>query len=251
MPNSRQVENAQKLSAIAYQVENYNTGQLKDNNDETTPKNMIFLESKTDITGMTAAAYRDVETGEIYIAYTGTNPNGSIQGIVQGVQDISTDATIGLSRENVQVPAAISFYEDIKAKYRGSNLIITGHSLGGGLANTVNVWAKGEHTSITFNAAPLGHLSENAVIFIDKSNFTNYRTQEDPITALGGYNKFIDGPIDAFIEENYPGGLTNIGHGGHSDILGNTYKWSAIDPQVKLEDNKIAADEKMKGVKKS
>lgn len=67
MPNSRQVETAQKLSAIAYQVENNNTSQSKDKNNARVPENMVFLESRTDITGMTAAAYRDVETGEIYI----------------------------------------------------------------------------------------------------------------------------------------------------------------------------------------
>ncbi len=86
-------------------------------------------------TGLYARAYRNNATGEIVIAFRGTNTT-----ISEGtLQDWATNLSAGLGIPNGQVAQAMQFYPSIKAQY-GSNISFTGHSLGGGIASLMAVF---------------------------------------------------------------------------------------------------------------
>lgn len=157
-----------------------------------------IVAAKHTATGMTAVAYKDNKSGEIIIAYCGTNPSRD------SIADIYTDVTIATDVVQLQTDDAVAFYIEVKSNNPGSSLIITGHSLGGGLANEVNVRAGGENKSITYNAAPLSRVGRISTLWLNKTNFTNYRTDQDPLTSLG---QILPGA--------YPNGLKTIGYGGH------------------------------------
>ncbi|MBB3227117.1 hypothetical protein FHW69_001718 [Luteibacter sp. Sphag1AF] len=103
-------------------------------------------------TGFQATAYRREDTGEVVIAYRGTEFDR------EPVHDGGVDAGMVLTGFNAQAPDAIAFTEKVmeKAKFlaetRGQPLdvTVTGHSLGGTLAeiNASRFHLKGE----TFNA---------------------------------------------------------------------------------------------------
>lgn len=237
MPTSNQIETARTISSLAYRVENYNLGKGK---SPKSPEGLVFLESVTTKTGMTAVAYKDEVSGEIYIGYTGTNPSK------QPFRDIGTDATIAVALENAQIPAAFTFYEKIVEKYPDEKIILTGHSLGGGNSNGVNTLSGGKNLSITFNAAPLGHFSAVKSTFINKGNFYNYRTSGDPLTVVGGSNPLTP-TILQVLETAYPGGLTTVGPGGHNAIidLDTQFDWWVEDSEVAKLDHKKQANQEV------
>jgi hypothetical protein len=119
-------------------------------------KNIIFVPQgwtelpdnpDSSITSFAARAYRNNATGEIVIAFRGTNTT-----ITDGtIQDWETNITAGLGIPNGQVAQAMSFYESIKATY-GSNISFTGHSLGGGIASLMAVFFDKQAT--VFDEAP-------------------------------------------------------------------------------------------------
>ena len=74
-----------------------------------------------------AFAYRNISTGQVAIAYRGTN----------GMGDIPADWNILTGSWNTQFGAAAKFAADIKNTY-GNNILVTGHSLGGTMAGIVS-----------------------------------------------------------------------------------------------------------------
>ena len=75
-------------------------------------------------TGFSAGVYRNRETNEIVIAYTGTN-------------DIPVDVvswSAAIASLAPQTFYAMAYYLGFKAAYPEANITFTGHSLGGGLA---------------------------------------------------------------------------------------------------------------------
>lgn len=117
------------------------------------PEKLEYLEDTYDEkTGTSATAFRDKDTGEIILSYTGTN-------LESGWKEIYKDAVksdigeIGFGLGSTHYEPAYEFYEKIREKY-GDNIILTGHSLGGNVAQRVALQYNVQKT-IIYNPAPL------------------------------------------------------------------------------------------------
>ncbi|MFU2181760.1 hypothetical protein ACM0P9_05745 [Streptococcus pluranimalium] len=113
------------------------------------PTHLEYLDSTYDNkTGTSGTAFLDKNTGEVIIAYTGTNKDGN------AVQDIiGADLSgIGMGIGGHYQPA-FDFYEKIRGQY-GDNITLTGHSLGGNVAQRVALEYNVDNT-VVYNSAPL------------------------------------------------------------------------------------------------
>lgn len=90
-------------------------------------------------TGFRAAVYQD-DKGDYVLAFKGTS----------GLNDWKADATQALGLNTAQYDQAVALATKAKAAF-GNNLVLTGHSLGGGLASTASVITN--TPAVTFNAA--------------------------------------------------------------------------------------------------
>ena len=114
------------------------------------PENLEYLRDFYDKdTGSSGTAFKDKDTGEVILAYTGTNPNND-----KWNDAVKTDiGRIALGLGNGHVDPARKFYEEIRAEY-GDDIILTGHSLGGNLAQWIALHYNVQKT-IIYNPAPL------------------------------------------------------------------------------------------------
>ena len=89
-----------------------------------------------------AAAFQNAE-GEIVIAYRGTDGDNGIYDVDHNgkgvdkdflLEHLETNGRIACGIPGEQFKLAEEFYRDIKRKYEASSITLTGHSLGGGLA---------------------------------------------------------------------------------------------------------------------
>lgn len=113
------------------------------------PSNLEYIDDFYDpSTGTSGTAFKDKTTGKVVVSYTGTNPDGEF--IKDGVTDIySIGLGFGYHYDN-----AYTFYEKMAEKYGAENLILTGHSLGGNVAQRVALKYNARMT-IVYNPAPL------------------------------------------------------------------------------------------------
>lgn len=133
------------------------------------PEKLEYLEDTYDeTTGTSATAFRDKDTGEIILSYTGTNLES---GLKESYKDaIKTDiGEIGLGLDSTHYEPAYKFYEKIREKY-GDNIILTGHSLGGNVAQRVALQYNVQKT-IIYNPAPLyvplEHLTARVALLVN------------------------------------------------------------------------------------
>ena len=173
------------------------------------PSNMDYLEDMYDPeTGTSATAFRNKDTGELILAYTGTNFQSEF--LKDGAVDVTEVVTAG---EEHYKPA-FEFYERVRAKY-GNNIVLTGHSLGGNIAQRVALEYNVQKT-VVYNSAPLyvfevselhkfGTLDpmqvERAVKEQERieeleKNYTGetirIRSESDPVSGVGGKNLGIE-----------------------------------------------------------
>ena len=132
-----------KVVAEAQRLRNYNI-----------PSNMEYLEDMYDPkTGTSGTAFRNKETGEVILAYTGTN----LSFRPEVLKDAGTDFNEVIIAGGEHYKPAYEFYERVRAKY-GNNVILTGHSLGGNIAQRVALEYNVQKT-VVYNSAPL-YISE-------------------------------------------------------------------------------------------
>ncbi|NLQ38727.1 hypothetical protein [Streptococcus mutans] len=83
------------------------------------PSNLDYIDSFRDAsTGTSGTAFKDKKTGEVIVAYTGTNLNVD-------KQDVMTDgASIGLG-VGYHYDSAYQFYDKMAAKYGSANITLT------------------------------------------------------------------------------------------------------------------------------
>ena len=113
-------------------------------------------------TGSSGTAFKDKDTGEVILAYTGTNLDND-----KWNDAVKTDfGRIALGLGDGHVDPARKFYEEIRAEY-GDDIILTGHSLGGNLAQWIALHYNVQKT-IIYNPAPLHISSDNIVDVVDK-----------------------------------------------------------------------------------
>ena len=126
-----------KVVAEAQRLRNYNI-----------PSNMEYLEDMHDSgTGTSGTVFRNRDTGEIILAYTGTNFQSEL--LKDGITDFTEVLTVGGSHYK----PAFEFYEHVRAKY-GNNIVLTGHSLGGNIAQRVALEYNVPKT-VVYNSAPI------------------------------------------------------------------------------------------------
>ena len=113
------------------------------------PNNLEYIDDFYDASvGTSGTAFKDKNTGKVVVSYTGTNPSGDYG------MDISTDVySIGRGL-GYHYDTAYTFYEMMTEKYGADNLILTGHSLGGNVAQRVALKYNARMT-IVYNPAPL------------------------------------------------------------------------------------------------
>ncbi len=112
------------------------------------PPNLQYLDDfHDDSTGTSGTAFLDKDSGEVIIAYTGTNPSADI------AKDVATDAGGIIMALGNHCDEAFKFYERIRQRY-GDNITLTGHSLGGNVAQMVALEYNAPRT-VVYNSAPL------------------------------------------------------------------------------------------------
>ncbi|AXQ77814.1 DUF2974 domain-containing protein [Streptococcus chenjunshii] len=119
-------------------------------NGQVIPPHLIYLSDFYDEkTGTSGTAFKDRFTDKVLIAYTGTNTDGN------DLQDaLGADVMgIGLARGQHYQPA-YDFYDKIANQYGSDIIVITGHSLGGNIAQRVAL-KKNASETVVYNAAPL------------------------------------------------------------------------------------------------
>ena len=157
------------------------------------PFNFEYLSSFRDPdTGTSGVAFKDETSGKTIIAFTGTNPDSDL------VNDaIKTDGLSIAFGTGHHYDSAYQFYEDVLKKngLNPEDVILTGHSLGGNVAQRVALKYNAPET-IVYNAAPL-YISASlstfsakniAAIESDKASFTGnitrITTQQDPLNNI-------------------------------------------------------------------
>ena len=170
-----------KVVAEAQRLRNY-----------TMPSNLEYLEDMYNSeTGTSGTAFRNKDTGEVILAFTGTNFQSEF------LKDVGTDINeINFPVLDHCIPA-FEFYERVRAKY-GNNIVLTGHSLGGSIAQRVALEYNVQKT-VVYNSAPLYvndarkiGLSYGELLTIDEleKKYTGetirIRSEDDIVSKIGG-----------------------------------------------------------------
>lgn len=177
---------------IAGSNDNKILGDVKRDINSTYPEKLEYLDDFYDKdTGSSGTAFKDKDTGEVILAYTGTNFKSNLWN-----DGIKTDiGRIGLGLGDGHVNPARKFYEKIRAEY-GDDIILTGHSLGGNLAQWIALYYNVQKT-IIYNPAPLHISSDNIVNVLDKL------TKDTIIRTFGSLEpaKFVSRQLQPIQEE--------------------------------------------------
>ena len=157
------------------------------------PLNFTYLSSFRDPDiGTSGVAFKDTNSGKTIIAFTGTNLESD--SINDAVMTDGLSIAFGTGRH---YDSAYQFYEDVLKKngLNPEDVILTGHSLGGNVAQRVALKYNAPET-IVYNAAPL-YISASLSIFSAKNiaaiesdkasftgNITRITTQQDPLNNI-------------------------------------------------------------------
>ena len=197
-------------SNLTYQVENVRVH----DSEETEPKKLLDkVDSRKEIpsnleyiddfydpsTGTSGTAFKDKTTGKVVVSYTGTNPDGDF--IKDGLTDIySIGRGFGYHYDN-----AYTFYEKMAEKYGAENLILTGHSLGGNVAQRVALKYNARMT-IVYNPAPL------------YVKLTSLKDDERVVKNIQDIEKEMESFTGRVLRINTEGDFLQ-----HSDLVGGVY----------------------------
>ena len=124
------------------------------------PEEINYVSSFYDVsTGSSGALFENTNEGNYILSYTGTNFYFDRQ------KDMYADVVGICLGQAEHMLSCYRFYTRMKKKY-GDNIILTGHSLGGSIAQRVAIEYDVQQ-SIVFNAAPI-YLVGGIDIFMDK-----------------------------------------------------------------------------------
>jgi|SRR5579872_2313202 len=127
--------------------------------------------------GFDAALYKNNDTGAMVIAYRGTEPTK--------LNDWGADLKQAAGFQSDQYDQSVKLAERVKATYPDEDVEITGHSLGGGLAQVAS--ASTGYPATTFNAAGVNDKTFDRYD-TDQSDVesTNYTVQGEALTTAQG-----------------------------------------------------------------
>lgn len=162
-------------------------------------KYSVFGYKDDPVTGFHATAYQNVATGEIIIAYRGTDPDWRNHARTT-VQDAMVDLVMVKEQANTQKSAADAFTKAMidKAQQLGiskDHIFLAGHSLGGTLVE-IEAWEFGLR-GITVNA--FGAVDLEYGVPRGGGQVTNYVMAGDPVSA--GSHHFGEVKVLASVED--------------------------------------------------
>ena len=218
-----------KVVAEAQRLRNYNI-----------PSNMEYLEDMYDPkTGTSGTAFRNKDTGEVILAYTGTN----LSFRPEVLKDAGTDFNEVIIAGGEHYKPAYEFYERVRAKY-GNNIVLTGHSLGGNIAQRVALEYNVQKT-VVYNSAPL-YISE-----VSKGS-TGYDKEAPDIEERKRINEaYEEQEKIKELEKKYTGETIRIrsesdpvsGIGGKNLGIQYTVKNGGDHPMITIVDSEVAMTE--------
>lgn len=157
------------------------------------PHNFTYLSSFRDPEiGTSGVAFKDETSGKTIIAFTGTNPDSDF--VNDAIKTDGLSIAFGMGHH---YDSAYQFYEDVLKKngLNPEDVILTGHSLGGNVAQRVALKYNAPET-IVYNAAPL-YIPAGLSIFSAKNiaaierdkasftgNITRITTKQDPLNNI-------------------------------------------------------------------
>lgn len=218
-----------KVVAEAQRLRNYNI-----------PSNMEYLEDMYDPkTGTSGTAFRNKDTGEVILAYTGTN----LSFRPEVLKDAGTDFNEVIIAGGEHYKPAYEFYERVRAKY-GNNIVLTGHSLGGNIAQRVALEYNVQKT-VVYNSAPL-YISE-----VSKES-TGYDKEAPDIVERKRINEaYEEQEKIKELEKKYTGETIRIRSesdklsvvGGKNLGIQYTVKDGGVHPMINIINSEIAMTE--------
>lgn len=203
-------------------------------------------------TGASATLFYDQESDKMILAYTGTNLTNDADNDARKM-----DFEGIMFQGGFQYPPALEMYDSAIAKSGGREIILTGHSLGGALAQFVAM-LRNVRTTVTYDPAPVNSLGKKKTFNVEindeygelidvkrynlqeaEKNFTgriqNIKSNNDPLTLIGyelGTSTYY-GEMDTI--------FTNVGH----DMLpfGKNKNFYARVGEILSQENSYALNE--------
>ena len=139
--------------------------------------------------GFGARLTRSTDGGKTVVAFRGSNAPGEDE---HWMQDWVVDAHQGGGGTPMQYVYGEEVLAAVRAAFPSSRIVVTGHSLGGGIAAyaTIRLADPGKISCVTFNAAGISSVSLLALPrdTLDRSakTISNIRSKGDPVSAIPG-----------------------------------------------------------------
>jgi hypothetical protein len=216
------------------------------------PTNLEYIDDFYDpSTGTSGTAFKDKTTGKVVVSYTGTNPDGDI-----GIDILTDIASIGLGAGS-HYDNAYTFYEKMVEKYGADNLILTGHSLGGNIAQRVALKYNAKLT-IVYNPAPL-YVRATAT-YLNPDVAENIQSIEKDIKGFTGRVLRINTEGDILQHSSLAGGvylgekitLVNSGDHGLDGIVNDPAQVAELERILAIEFGmSIITDKKLQFIRSS
>ena len=124
--------------------------------DNVTVDSWELIESNGKSSGMDAGVYKSRDTNELALAFRGTETCDfpcSFKELEDTARDAIADAAIGVGTVSDQFKDAFRFAQGVVSRYPGIKITVTGHSLGGGLAQAIGAVLGLE--TFAFNSSPV------------------------------------------------------------------------------------------------
>jgi len=197
---------ASKLSELAY------TGQKNDQAGAWTVKEVITHPGMPGYRAILAEG----PDGRMALSYSGTYIPGkadlSLGNVLRAGSNLKTDAVQELGGIPPDYAQALIDAQTMKDRY-GSNLVLTGHSLGGGEANFASEMLG--IPAVTVNPAPLGvgaraaialagapNHGDNSVAISNRNDFVSIGGQVNPLASQPGHVLLVDSSQNPFSQHS-------------------------------------------------